>query len=316
MTELSVGVSLQARPDQRSLREARREIEDTLGDVTVDVATSGGGGGGAGASMLREVSDDTTALVGLAEDRNDLLEDILDILEDESGGADGGLLRGTGDSGGGGGGGIGGLPIGILTALGLGAAGAGAGAAASSSSSSSAGPRGGNGRGRPGGVPDPSELPDIGPTEVLAGAGAGAASAKAAQAARGAASASRGAAGAATGGAFGVAANELQFLEEALGIAQRNQDTIGGSGGGSKRATTPRTPTVETQDSQPEASRPQSVNVNPTINIDLGGQGQTIQRAVEQAFTDIETQVAREIEQSVIGDIEDSVTSAAGNLGL
>jgi hypothetical protein len=340
MTEFNVGNSLEVTVDQRSLRDARDEIQEEVGDIALSVNTGGSSGGGAGASMLQDIGDDTTELVDLAGDRNDILEDILDELQDASTGPGGGLFRGRGGGGGGGGGGgIGiGLPTGLLAALGLGAA--GAGAASGSGSGSGGGPlippipnpfgggapsAGGQrptdpsqapGRGRPGGIPDPFETPDVGPGAFAAGAaglfGASQLARSAGQAGR---SGAGGAAGAATGGFFGVGANELQSLDDLLGITDRTDIPGTSSRGGTASAATGTTQSVATTGSQPAAQRPQSVTVNPTITVQVGGQG-GLQQAIDQAFDDIQNQLKREIERSVVADIENTITNAGRNLGF
>lgn len=106
MSEFSSSVELMVRPDSSSLRTARSEIEDAVGDVSVDVSTTGassrmgrGGGGGtrlAGKerAMSRQLLTDQTARLGtivdhlargieLSEIRNDLLREM--IGETESG---------------------------------------------------------------------------------------------------------------------------------------------------------------------------------------------------------------------------------------
>ena len=86
MTEFETSAALSIEISSRELRDARKEIEDGLGDVQVGVSTSGGSGGGAGAAMLDDISDHTDELVTLADERNDILEDILDELEQQGGG--------------------------------------------------------------------------------------------------------------------------------------------------------------------------------------------------------------------------------------
>lgn len=107
--ELSVMV------DQSSLRSARRDIEDGLGDVTVGVSASGGGaradGGTAGMGRMQRRE------FRWARQRTQHLEDVVTLLEDiaeDLDNASGGLL-----GGGGGGGGLGGiLPVGAGGAAG------------------------------------------------------------------------------------------------------------------------------------------------------------------------------------------------------
>jgi hypothetical protein len=142
MTEFGVSALLEAEPV--GLREARAEIEEELGDE-IEISISGtrttdllGSGGGAS-----PVADGGSALVDVATEQRDLLEDILDELETGSagtllgggGGGSGGLLGG-GSQGGGGGGllsflaGRGSVGLAGLASLGLlGTVGAGVGGA-------------------------------------------------------------------------------------------------------------------------------------------------------------------------------------------
>lgn len=109
MSDFETSAELSITVPQRELRQARQEIEDGIGSVSVSVENGramrpdGGISGAslAGASAIDELGDQTQ-----------LLEGILDELEDGSGGGGSGL----GGGGGGGGGGSG-----LLSGLGLGA---------------------------------------------------------------------------------------------------------------------------------------------------------------------------------------------------
>jgi len=91
--KFGAAATLKVSPDPASLRQARAEIEDELGDVTVGVASSNGGpaaladGGRMGAAI------DDGAMLEHLSDQTDVLEDILDELER-------GGIGGTGGGGG------------------------------------------------------------------------------------------------------------------------------------------------------------------------------------------------------------------------
>lgn len=95
-TNFGVGAQLTVTVDSRSLAEARAEIEDEIGDVTVGVGNGAGGAlaadGGVGGSMI-----DDAAMVNELSDQTELLEDIYDELDGMAG-------MGAGAGGGGGGG--------------------------------------------------------------------------------------------------------------------------------------------------------------------------------------------------------------------
>jgi hypothetical protein len=104
MTEFETEGVLSVVLDQSSLQSARDEVEQTIGSVAVDVQASparadGGVMGGA----------NVDAMLSLDEDRNDILEDILDELEQGGVGGGGGgggvtsLIPGLGGEGDGGG---------------------------------------------------------------------------------------------------------------------------------------------------------------------------------------------------------------------
>ena len=107
MTEFETEGVLQVVVDQQSLRDARDEVQETIGSVTV--SASGGRARADGGSGVMASIDDS-AMVDELDEQTDLLEDILDELEQ------GGV--------GGGGGGLGGGGMGGGLGLGLGAGGA------------------------------------------------------------------------------------------------------------------------------------------------------------------------------------------------
>lgn len=98
MADFETDVELNVQIPDRELREARRTIEDDLGDVSVGLggagtgglAADGGLGGGDIARDVERIRDGTESLVRLAEDRNLILEDILDELQGAGGPGDGG----------------------------------------------------------------------------------------------------------------------------------------------------------------------------------------------------------------------------------
>lgn len=93
MTEFETTAELNVSVKQQSLREARDDVEQSLGSVSVGVedgrATARPTDGG---SSLADAG-----LVSLAEDRNDLLEDLIDEVEE----GNAGLTAGGGNGGGG-----------------------------------------------------------------------------------------------------------------------------------------------------------------------------------------------------------------------
>jgi hypothetical protein len=170
--------------DQRSLRRAKKTLEDDLGSVTVDV-NAGAGGNRARRRMQREIRDQSRSLsrlVVINADQLEVQEDILDVLQDmNDGGGSLGLdipgLRGpAGGSGRSGRGGRGGLGSLALKALGIAGAVGAAGAASGGGSGSGSGDDGpllppniiekiigdgGGGRNpQPDPQPDPSPQPD------------------------------------------------------------------------------------------------------------------------------------------------------------
>lgn len=84
MAEFSAAADLTVQVDQRSLSNARRQIENDLGDVSVGVAPTGGGGGAVGSrgpepatvDLSRRQLGEQETLVELAQARNELLEDL------------------------------------------------------------------------------------------------------------------------------------------------------------------------------------------------------------------------------------------------
>jgi hypothetical protein len=120
MTQFDSEVELEVVVDQSSVRDARDEIEDAVGDVAVGVGSSGTSGTAqlTGGSGGRDVTDHTSELVSLGKSRNDLLRDLVDAQEQGNfdralggggGGALGGALLGLGA--------IGGLGAGLVTFL-------------------------------------------------------------------------------------------------------------------------------------------------------------------------------------------------------
>lgn len=100
MTEFGAAAALELSVSDREIRQARREIEDGIGEVNMSVSPSemaGGIRGGAG--------DIQTDLVNLAKEEGEKLDDIIDILEDirnagiDGGGRSGGLLNTIGAAG-------------------------------------------------------------------------------------------------------------------------------------------------------------------------------------------------------------------------
>jgi len=116
--------------NQQSLRDARDEIESAIDDPTarLDVAGTGGGSAVSDGSgrydgrfigrRIDDISSDTDDLVDMADYRNRLLEDLLDVAGGGGGGdGDGPLPRRRPGGGGGGGGGLP-LPIPLPVPLG------------------------------------------------------------------------------------------------------------------------------------------------------------------------------------------------------
>jgi len=102
--EFTTGASITATLDEGSLRDARDTLEDELASdpITVDVSQNGGGramtDGGRGMSALRET---TESLVTYAEERNDILGQMLEAVETQAfetaqGGGGGGPLEALG----------------------------------------------------------------------------------------------------------------------------------------------------------------------------------------------------------------------------
>jgi len=76
--------TLQVSVDSGSLREAKAELEDELGDVTVTPTVGGGAGASSAASPDGGTlgGNDMGTLVSLAEEQRDILDDLLDEAED------------------------------------------------------------------------------------------------------------------------------------------------------------------------------------------------------------------------------------------
>jgi hypothetical protein len=112
MADFSTSVALSFEIDDAELRAARDDIESELGGVSVDIDAGGTGG------AVPDGGLDMGTLTDLADERNDILDDILDELESGTfggGGGGGGGLPIPGFGGGGDGGGFG-----LLEALGIG----------------------------------------------------------------------------------------------------------------------------------------------------------------------------------------------------
>ncbi|AFH22622.1 hypothetical protein OSG_eHP31_00050 [environmental Halophage eHP-31] len=110
VADFATSVALSFEVDNTELRAVRDEIEAELDTVSVGVETGGTG------TPVTDGGLDVGTLTTLAEDRNDLLDDILDELETGGvGGGGGGGLPIPGLGGGGGGGGFS-----LLEALGVG----------------------------------------------------------------------------------------------------------------------------------------------------------------------------------------------------
>jgi len=100
-TEFSTRGSLTIALEERSLRDARRELEDELGDLEVAVQAESGtrSGGGAASSAIDDLAQQGSANLDLDETRNDILREMEDLLEaianNTQGGSgdDGGLFR-------------------------------------------------------------------------------------------------------------------------------------------------------------------------------------------------------------------------------
>jgi len=133
MTEFSTEVSLLVSPNEQSLRDARAEIKSELGDISVDVSTSGASSRATGGNRLagreramsRQLLTDQNTHLGtitdhldreleLDETRNDLLRELIEETES------GNFSQAKGGSGLGVLGAIGGVFAGILGGVGLG----------------------------------------------------------------------------------------------------------------------------------------------------------------------------------------------------
>lgn len=105
MAEFETSGSVVIEVDSSSLRDARREVEESIGSVQVDV--DGGGGASSmadgGQTRLTRTLDEG---LNLDAERNELLLEIVDLLDEDGGG----LFGGGGDGGVDGDGGGGGIP--------------------------------------------------------------------------------------------------------------------------------------------------------------------------------------------------------------
>lgn len=293
--DYSVGMSLTVRPDPSSLRDARDEIEDSLGSVTVDVdGTRGNGTRSAGASMLSDQADNQEALIRLADERNELLQELVsEISAAGSGGGSsgGGRIPRPRGGGGGGFGGIGGL-IGLLGLAG--GAAFGSGGSGSGSSGTSGGPpapipedalRSPIPNDNPGAIP-PSESPTgtvrpFGiPQDAIGGAVAG-----------------------------GITAYGLGSA--AAGVRGGTSGPGSGTGGGSRalQFANVRGPTTEQVTPNDGGERPPiNVSVNPSITVN--GQAD-IEGQLRAAFADIEDRLLESVLNTVSGEFNTAPSSAA-----
>lgn len=112
MVEFSAAATLEVELDQRSVQDVRKKLEDELDDVPISMRSGSTAGSRAGVGV--DIAEATDALSGLAEERNEILEDILDELEERRGG--GVDLKSKG--GGGGGSGVG-TPVPFVVPFGL-----------------------------------------------------------------------------------------------------------------------------------------------------------------------------------------------------
>lgn len=103
MTEFGTEAAVDIVVNDRSLREARDEIEEGLGDITVGVDGSGGAAGRAVSDGGVNASD--AGSLAIQRDQNDRLEEIVELLEEGTGGGGRGGGGGTTILGGVGGGG-------------------------------------------------------------------------------------------------------------------------------------------------------------------------------------------------------------------
>jgi len=117
MTTFETGAQLDVTVNPSSLRSARQTIEDEIGDVQVDVSTSAGGGGGSGSRIagreramsrqllssqdesLMSIDDAWTDNLDLNEERNDLLQQLLEQSEKDSQTSRGGRMGSMGMGG-------------------------------------------------------------------------------------------------------------------------------------------------------------------------------------------------------------------------
>lgn len=116
MADFETSGSVVIEVDQSSLRDSRRKVEQSIGSVTVDVDGGGVGAGPAGGrDAMGGLTQSMETGLDLDEERNEILLDMIDEIEEA-----GGLMGGGGGDGGGDG------PFGFdLPSLGLGALGSG-----------------------------------------------------------------------------------------------------------------------------------------------------------------------------------------------
>jgi len=105
MTDFETSAAVTVSLEERSLREARSDLEGelTADPITIGVASGGGGARADGGRGMGAVADATDTLVTLADDRNTILGEILEAMDAQA--------FESAQAGGGGGGGGGPLPI-------------------------------------------------------------------------------------------------------------------------------------------------------------------------------------------------------------
>lgn len=96
MADFSTSVDLELEVSSRSLRSARSTIEQELGDIEIGVTAGGGAGAGRQQGQLAGILDANRRQFELAEQRNDLLDEIKDSLDGGGGvGGSNGLFGGV-----------------------------------------------------------------------------------------------------------------------------------------------------------------------------------------------------------------------------
>lgn len=301
--------------DQSSLDDARDEVEQSIGSVSVDAEASARTDGGAMGGV------DTGSLVSLSEDRNDILEDILDELEDGAGGGGRGglggagqLLEGAGGRGGGGGagGGLsslgrtgGGLISGALTAQILGVGNAG-GLVPEGEPAMSSGPVEQGLAGVLSSIFPETDRPPIEILgEILGGGGGGGASETGGQYTEGL----TGGVDISGAGAGGDAPpGDFAPLNVMLDILTGGGDP--GMGGGSGDIPTrPSRTTGPSIDPGSGAGGGNAINVEPQIDVAVDGLSD-LQRALERGLEDAERNVLNELKRELSGSGADIVGDA------